>query len=94
MSYVATTVLTILFTIGFLVIYKFVVNPQLVFTLDVTTMAQCPDRWNFDAISRMCKPAYETHCLPFDPTVSTLNTALAKCNVARSCGTTWSGHCA
>jgi len=94
MSYLSTAVLTVLFTVGFLLIYKFVINPQVVFTPNAKSMAQCPDRWNYNMVSRMCEPGYDTHCMPFDPSAPTLESASSKCNVARSCGTTWSGYCA
>jgi hypothetical protein len=93
MSYVTTAVLTVLFTIGFLVLYKLLINPQIVITPSVKNMAKCPDRWNYSITSQMCEPEYKTSCLPFNPNVETLDSALARCNVARTCGTTWSGMC-
>lgn len=89
----STIALTILFTVVFLVVYKLVVNPQIVLTVDVTKMAKCPDGWTYSVTSQMCEPNYKTHCLPFNPELSSLNTAVSKCNIARACGTTWSGFC-
>ena len=68
-----------------LVVYKLVINPQMLVT---TTPALCPDRWNYS--SSMCAPAYQTHCLPFNP--QTVKTDSARCNIARTCGTNW-GNC-
>jgi hypothetical protein len=93
MNYVGTAVATILFTLLFLVIYKFLINPQVVLPADLKSMSQCPDMWTFNMKTHMCEPNYKTECLPFDPQAPTLNTVLAKCNVARSCGTTWGGVC-
>jgi hypothetical protein len=81
---------TIVFTVLLLVIYKFVVNPQTVYNAVKT---QCPDAWTFNSGSRLCEPTYPTHCTPFDPKAQTLQTDAAKCNVAQSCGSFWSGYC-
>jgi hypothetical protein len=91
MEYIITAVLSIIFTVLFVVIYKFGINPQYVPT--ATAMAQCPDRWNYNSSTQQCEPGYSTHCLPFNPSVSTLSTMTSKCNLARSCGTSWSGMC-
>lgn len=91
MEYIVTAVLAIIFTILLIVFYKFVINPQYVPTN--VNMSQCPDMWNYDPAKQMCEPGYETHCLPFNPNSNTLTTMTAKCNLARSCGTSWSGMC-
>lgn len=91
MEYITTAVLTILFTLGFLAIYKYGFNPQMIMTIDPSKMAKCPDGWNYDG--KVCNPAGKTTCMPFDPDAPTLDTAAAKCNLARSCSTTWSGMC-
>jgi hypothetical protein len=70
------------FTVSTILIYKFVVNPQMLTTTD---MPVCPDRWNYS--SSMCVPSYETHCLPFNP--QTIVTDSARCNIAHMCGTIW-----
>jgi hypothetical protein len=93
MEYVSTAALTILFTAGFLIVYKFVINPQIVLRMDPTKMAKCPDSWTYDSNSNLCKPNASTSCMPFDPNASTIQSAVAKCNLARTCGTTWSGMC-
>jgi hypothetical protein len=89
MEYIVTAVLAAIFAVIFILIYKFILNPQYVPTNP--TMAQCPDRWNYNTTTQQCEAAYSTHCLPFNP--NTLTTMTAKCNVARSCGTSWSGMC-
>jgi len=90
MSYIQTAVVTALFTVLFLVLYKYVVNPQVVI---VPGVSQCPERWNYNAGTQMCEPAYKTACLPFNPDVTTLKSAAARCNLAKTCGTSWSGSC-
>jgi len=87
MNYAATAALAAVFTILILVFYKFVINPVVILPAVKT---QCPAMWEYDVASKMCKPMYETACLPFDPESKTLNSDAARCNVARSCGTTWS----
>ncbi len=91
MEYIVTAVLAIIFTLSFVAFYKFVLNPQYVPT--APALSQCPDMWNYNLATQMCEPGYETHCLPFNPNTNTLTTLTAKCNLARSCGTSWSGVC-
>ena len=86
-------VLTIVFTCIFLVIYKYLVNPQIVVYADSSAMSQCPERWLYNSGTSMCEPAYDTSCMPFDPKAPTLKSVKAKCNVANSCGTTWGTMC-
>ena len=83
-------VVTAVFTVLFLVAYKYIVNPQMVLNVE---KSQCPDRRTYNAGTKMCEPKYDTHCTPFDPDAPTLQTAEAKCNVAQSCGSFWSGNC-
>lgn len=91
MERVYTIALTVVFTILFLVLYKFVVNPQVVAKLDPIKMSLCPDGWTFNGA--LCSPDHSTHCTPFDPTASSLQTVAARCALAVSCGTTWNGMC-
>lgn len=93
MEYLSTTALTILFTIGFVLIYKFVVNPQVVLTLDAKKMGKCPDGWTYNSGTSKCEPNMKTVCQPFDPSAPSIQSAVAKCNLARTCGTSWSGMC-
>jgi hypothetical protein len=93
MQYIVIALMVAGFTALFLVIYKFVINPQMIVTPTATSLGTCPDRWSFNVTTKMCEPNYKTQCMPFNPDMSTLNTYAAKCNVARSCGTTWGGFC-
>lgn len=81
---------TAIFTVVFLALYKYVINPQKVLTL---AKSQCPDRWSYNSLTKKCDPQYDTHCTPFDPDAPTLVSAEAKCNVAQSCGSFWPGNC-
>jgi hypothetical protein len=93
MNYILTAVLVVLFTTGFLWAYKAFVNPQVVYSPDVKNASKCPDRWNYNSDTGMCEPAYSTPCFPFNPDAVAMNSSVAKCNVAQSCGTSWSGIC-
>jgi hypothetical protein len=93
MEYVSTVAWTVVFTVLFLVVYKLVINPQVVLTIDVSKMSKCPDGWTYDSIGKLCRPNAGSSCMPFDPDASTIQSASARCNLARSCGTTWDGMC-
>lgn len=93
MEYVSAAALTAVFTVILLVIYKLVINPQIVLTLDPKKMAKCPDSWKYNVATKLCEPNAATSCMPFSPDESTIQSASAKCNLARTCGTTWSGMC-
>ena len=93
MEYLSTVGWTILFTAIMLVVYKFVINPQVVLTLDPTKMAKCPDGWSYNLPTKLCQPDSQTTCMAFDPDAPSIQSAAAKCNLARSCGTSWSGMC-
>ena len=84
--------IAVIVTIVGLLIYKFVFNPTIVYTPLNSDFDKCPDRWSWDSQSKKCVPGYTTSCLPFNPDL--VNTASAKCTLARSCNTTWSGFCA
>jgi hypothetical protein len=91
MEYLSTVAWTVVFTVTFLAIYKYAINPQVVLTLDASKMSKCPDGWTYDG--SLCRPNTQSSCMPFDPSSSTIQTSSAKCNLARSCGTTWNGMC-
>jgi hypothetical protein len=93
MEYLSTAAWTLVFTLLMLVIYKFVINPQVVLTLDPTKMAKCPDGWQYSISSKLCEPPASTNCTAIDPDAVAIQSAAAKCNLARTCGTTWSGMC-
>jgi hypothetical protein len=94
MELLSTIAWTALFTVVFLVVYKFVINPQVILTLDTKKMAKCPDGWAYNVATSTCDPQVKTSCYPFDPDAVAMQSAPAKCNLARTCGTTWSGMCA
>ena len=93
MEYLSTIALTVVFTIVLLVVYKFVINPQVVMGIDTSKMAKCPDSWTYNAANGVCEPNMSTECYPFDPDAPAIQSAAAKCNLARTCGTSWSGMC-
>jgi hypothetical protein len=72
-----------------LVLYRYAFNPQVLLTARRADMAQCPDRWVF--ADGLCRPTYNTECAAFDPT--TITSGPEGCNLARTCGTNWSGFC-
>ena len=87
-----TVVYTVVFTVIFLVVYKLVVNPTVETVIDPSKMSKCPDSWTYNGTE--CVPATTTtSCFPFNPDATTLTLVSAKCNLARMCGTTWSGVC-
>jgi hypothetical protein len=85
-SLIMTAIITVVSTIAVLCIYKFIINPQIVIP---KTFGQCPSMWSFNPTTKMCDPGYTTHCLPFDPTATTLSSPNAKTELAHSCGTDW-----
>lgn len=85
----AGTIVVALITVGvLLVLYKFVFNPQAMPGKGLS--AVCPDRWQY--LDGLCKPDYQTSCMPFNPT--TITSDVQGCNLARTCGTNWPGKCA
>ena len=89
MSTVNVAVWTTIWMIIALLLYKLIVNPQIVVPSSLKNASTCPDLWTFR--SNMCYPEYDTKCIPFDPT-KILNMKEA-CHIAKSCGTDWSGFC-
>jgi hypothetical protein len=73
-----------------LLAYRFLFNPQVVLGGGSSVETTCPDRWDYT--DGLCKPTYETNCMPFDPFKITSN--VSGCNLARTCGSSWSGKCA
>jgi hypothetical protein len=69
--------------------YRFLFNPQIVIESSKETLSQCPERWSLK--DGLCVPSYTTKCIAFDP--GTITTFQAACNLAKSCGTDWSGLC-
>jgi hypothetical protein len=84
---------TVLISVGvvivLLLVYRFLFNPQVLLGGGNDVETTCPDRWDY--IDGLCKPNYDTTCMPFDPFKITSN--VAGCNLARSCGSNWPGKC-
>ena len=53
-------------------------------------VADCPTRWLYDVDAKECRPTYSTKCKGFDPTKYSVS---EKCDIAKSCGTSWKGLC-
>jgi len=70
-----------------------IINPQIFLQINASKMSKCPDSWTYNSQTKLCEPKMKTSCLPFDPTEPTIQSSSAKCNLARTCGTTWSGFC-
>ena len=90
MSKLTIALVSIVGTLGIILLYHYVFNPQIVSSPNKNTASKCPQNWIF--ADGLCKPSYPTNCSPFDP--SKITSAAAGCNIARSCGTTWDGMCA
>jgi hypothetical protein len=64
---------------------------QPVIVLSNTDMlTTCPTRWIYRVESRECAPLYPTKCMPFNPDSYSPR---EKCDIAKSCGTSWKGLC-
>ncbi len=56
-----------------------------------SVISKCPSRWVYNTDTSECEPQYATQCTSFDPDKQTDS---QKCDISRSCGTTWKGLCA
>ena len=63
----------------------------MVITPSAEHLSACPDQWNYDYNTKMCTPSYNTKCVPFNPEIVT--TISQACDIAKECGTNWSGMC-
>ena len=90
MSKLTIALISIVSITGIILIYHYVFNPQIVSSPNKKTASQCPENWIYE--DTLCKPTYPTSCMPFDPTKIT--SAVSACNLAKTCGTMWSGMCA
>jgi hypothetical protein len=86
-----TVIYSVVFTVIFLLFYKFVLNPTIIRFADLSKMSICPDSWSYDG--SQCIPNMSTSCSPFTPNTKMLETLSARCRLAKMCGTTWSGVC-
>ncbi len=55
-----------------------------------TSISDCPTRWLYDVETKECKPTYSTKCKSFNPEKYS---ASEKCDIAKTCGTSWKGLC-
>lgn len=83
--------LTIVTTAFLLLIYVFVLRPQVRINTFTRIEQTCPDRWAFNESTGECEPRYRTSCTPFRP--QTLKSFRDQCDFASACGTTWAGFC-
>ena len=80
--------IVLLTVIVLILAYRFLFNPQIVLGSSGPETV-CPDQWSYT--DGLCKPLYETSCMPFKP--ETITSKRQACNLARSCGTGWPGKC-
>jgi hypothetical protein len=73
---------SIIFTLIIFLLYKFVLNPQIV----DKQSSQCPTNWTYSA--PLCTPNYETSCSAFNP--SKMTSKADRISFAESCGVQWS----
>lgn len=87
----AVALLAFAFTIFFMVVYYYILKPEVYKDSGKTPVALCPKRWNYNSNTQMCVPGYDTKCMPFDPQSPAYTSAKQKCAIARSCQTEWEG---
>ena len=63
MSNAVVAVWTFVWIVLFVIIYRYVFNPQIVITPSVEKLKGCPDRWTFNG--KLCEPDYTTSCKAF-----------------------------
>ena len=74
-----------------ILIYLYVLRPQIRINTFTRIDTQCPDRWAYDTSTKQCIPKYRTSCKPFRP--ETMKSYKDQCDFASACGTTWGGQC-
>lgn len=87
----AVALLSVSFTIFFMVVYYYILKPEVYKDSGKKPVALCPKRWNYNTNTKMCVPGYDTKCMPFDPQSPAYTSAKQKCAIARSCQTEWDG---
>lgn len=76
-----------------LLIYVYLLRPEIRIG-KMTTIAQlCPDRWAYNQKTQKCEPRYTTSCVAFSPKDPNLQSYHSQCEFARACGTDWAGVC-
>ena len=87
---VAVTLATVFLLVG---VYLLVLQPRILITKRTRVDQPCPDRWEHDPKTNVCRPLYRTSCTEFradDPNLQSLN---QQCEFAKNCGTNWGGFC-
>ena len=79
---VKSLIVALVFTLIIFLIYKFVLNPQIV----DRQQTKCPTNWTYSA--PLCTPDYETSCSAFNP--SKMTSKADRISFAESCGVQWS----
>ena len=74
-----------------ILIYLYVLRPQIRINTFTRIDTQCPDRWSYNSQTKQCHPNYRTDCKPFRPEI--LKSFSDQCDFASACGTTWGGQC-
>jgi hypothetical protein len=76
-----TIIVAIIFTILIFLIYKFILNPQIV----DKQQNQCPTGWIYS--DPLCTPTYQTSCSAFNP--SKMTSRADKISFSERCGVRW-----
>jgi len=86
----SVSVLVIVVTLGLLalVTYVYLKLKPTVLLPNSELVGKCPDRWILRDDGK-CHPTYQTTCSAFDPELY----KDTRCQIAKSCGTTWGGVC-
>lgn len=84
-------VLALVTALFLLLLYVYILRPQVRINTFTRITQKCPDRWAFNESTHRCEPRYTTSCKPFDP--DTLKSYGEQCDFASACGTTWGGQC-
>lgn len=89
MSNTTIAVWTVGWCIVFLIVYRFVFNPQILIIPSVLNLKGCPDHWSRNG--SMCLPPDGSVCKAFNP--ANIKTLSQACAICKSCGTNWNGQC-
>ncbi len=76
-----------------LLIYVYVLRPEIRIGKNTRIEQMCPDRWVYNSTTKRCEPKYKTQCRDFSPDDPTLQSYREQCDFAKACGTNWAGVC-
>jgi|688.fasta_scaffold00948_4 hypothetical protein len=76
-----------------LLIYVYVLRPEIRIGKNTRIDQLCPDRWVYNQKTKRCEPRYKTQCREFSPDDPTLQSYREQCDFATTCGTNWAGVC-